>query len=241
MKQKVTLTEKQLKSMIMNAILSEGMDENWWSRNYSLSSTGRGSAQLDDAKKRIADAQKYFSAPDKDSLENGFNSLGDAANFLMRAKENGLPAELMNPVVQTYLQTIQTGYDTINNTFTQDQAQAGAQAGQGAAQTASKAGAQSGAIAQDWPTAEKEINAVVKGDFSNWPQKCAQAGWPQEKITAYLQLANANKAKQQQKQQSQQQTAAAPAAQAATAAPQTGAVQESLEEAVSKILDKYIK
>lgn len=237
MKQKVTLTEKQLKSMIMKAILSEGMDESWWSRNYSLSSTGRGTAQLDDAKKRIADAQKYFSAPDKDSLENGFNSLGDAANFLMRAKENGLPPELMNPVIQTYLQAIQTGYNTINSTFTQDQTQAGAQAGQ----DNTAGGAQAGAIAQDWPTAEKEINTVVKGDFSNWPQKCAKAGWPQEKITAYLQLANANKAKQQQQQQPQQQTAAAPAAQAATAAPQAGAVKESLEEAVSKILDKYIK
>lgn len=235
MKQKVTLTEKQLKSMIMNAILSEGMDESWFSRNFSLSSTGRGSAQLDDAKKRIADAQNYFAAPDKDSLENGFNSLGDAANYLMRAKENGLPAELMNPVVQTYLQAIQTGYNTINTTFTQDQTQAGAQAGQGAAQA--------GAIAQDWPTAEKEINTIVKGDFSNWPQKCAQAGWSQEKIAAYRKLANANKAKQQQKQQPQQQTAATPAAPAAApaAAPQAGAVQESLEEAVSKILEKYIK
>ena len=155
----------------------------------------------------------------------------------MRAKENGLPPELMNPVIQTYLQAIQTGYNTINSTFTQDQTQAGAQAGQ----DNTAGGAQAGAIAQDWPTAEKEINTVVKGDFSNWPQKCAKAGWPQEKITAYLQLANANKAKQQQQQQPQQQTAAAPAAQAATAAPQAGAVKESLEEAVSKILDKYIK
>ena len=236
----------------MNAILSEGMDENWWSRNYSLSSTGRGTAQLDDVKKRIANAQKCFAAPDKDSLENGFNYLGDAANFLMRAKENGLPPELMNPVIQTYLQAIQTGYDTINNTFTQDQTQAGAQAG-----------AQNGQIAQDWPTAEKEINTVVKGDFSNWPQKCAQAGWPQEKIAAYRQLANANKANQQQKQQPQQQTAAAPATQTAQAqAPAQQAAapaqqqndqqkqvaestdkssKETLNEAIDRIFEKYFK
>lgn len=248
MKQKVTLTEKQLKDMIMKAIIAEGVDENWWSRNYSLSSTGRGTAQLDDVKKRIANAQKCFAAPDKDSLENGFNYLGDAANFLMRAKENGLPPELMNPVIQTYLQAIQTGYDTINNTFTQDQTQTGAQ---------------TGAIAQDWPTAEKEINTVVKGDFSNWPQKCAQAGWTQEKIAAYRQLANANKANQQQKQRPQQQTAAAPATQTAQAqasaqqavAPaqqQNGqqkqvaestdkSSKETLDESIDRILDRYMK
>lgn len=261
MKQKVTLSEKQLKDMIMKAIIAEGVDENWFSRNFSLSATGRGSAQLDDAKKVIANSQECFAAPDEDSLENGFNYLGDAANYLMRAKQNGLPPELMKPVIQTYLQAIDTAKQTITNTFVgQEQSQNTA------------AGAQNGQIAQDWATAEKEINTVVKGNFSGWPQKCAQAGWPQEKINAYRQLANQALGKKKQTQAptaqapaQQAQAPAAPAAQApqtaqaqAPAAPAAPAQQqngqqkqvaestdksskETLDEAIDRILDKYMK
>ena len=249
MKQKVTLSEKQLKDMIMKAIIAEGVDENWFSRNFSLSATGRGSAQLDDAKKVIANAQESFAAPDEDSLENGFNYLGDAANYLMRAKQNGLPPELMNPVIQTYLQAIDTAKQTITNTFV------GQEQGQNTA-----AGAQNGQIAQDWATAEKEINTVVKGNFSGWPQKCAQAGWPQEKINAYRQLANQALGKKKQTQapaaqtaQAQAPTAQAPAQQAAAPAQQQNDQQkqvaestgnsskETIDEAIDRILDKYMK
>ena len=258
MKQKVTLSEKQLKDMIMKAIIAEGVDENWFSRNFSLSATGRGSAQLDDAKKVIAKAQECFAAPDADTLEDGFNYLGDTANYLMRAKQNGLPPELMNPVIQTYLQAIDTAKQTITNTFVgQEQAQNTA------------AGAQNGQIAQDWATAEKEINTVVKGNFSGWPQKCAQAGWPQEKINAYRQLANQTLGKKKQTQAPAAQTAQAPAQQAPAPAAQTAQAQapaapsapaqqqngqqkqvaestdkpskETLDEAIDRILDKYMK
>lgn len=44
--------------------------------------------------------------------------------------------------------------------------------------------------ANNWRQAEAEINKVVKGNFSNWPQQCRQAGWPEEKIAAYQKLAN---------------------------------------------------
>lgn len=162
-------------------------------------------------------------------LQNAFKLRSDAYGFIARAIANGVPIDFS------------TFEDKLLGVTPQK-----AQAASGQAQAASgqQQGAQQQAQATNWKQAEAEINQVVKGDFSNWPQKVKQAGWPDEKIKAYQQLANNNRAAQPATQPAAKPTApvaqpATPAAGGNTAAAQPQ--QQGLTEAViNRVVRKYL-
>ena len=161
-------------------------------------------------------------------LQQAFKLRSDAYGFIARAIANG---------VQIDFSTFED--KLLGVTPQKAQAASGQPAQQGQQQ-----GVQQQAQATNWKQAEAEINQVVKGNFSNWPQKVKQAGWPDEKIKAYQQLANNNRAAQPATQPAAQPTApvaqpAAPAAGGNTAAAQPQ--QQGLTEAViNRVVRKYL-
>lgn len=159
-------------------------------------------------------------------LQQAFKLRSDAYGFIARAIANGVPIDFS------------TFEDKLLGVTPQKAQAASGQAPQGQQQ-----GAQQQAQATNWKQAEAEINQVVKGDFQNWPQKVKQAGWSDEKIKAYQQLANNNRnARKPATAQPATQPAAQPTAPAAggnTAAAQPQ--QQGLTEAViNRVVKKYL-
>ena len=160
-------------------------------------------------------------------LQQAFKLRSDAYGFIARAIANGVPIDFS------------TFEDKLLGVTPQ---KAQAASGQ-ATQQGQQQGAQQQAQATNWKQAEAEINQVVKGDFQNWPQKVKQAGWSDEKIKAYQQLANNNRnARKPATAQPATQPAAQPTAPAAggnTAAAQPQ--QQGLTEAViNRVVKKYL-
>lgn len=180
MKHTIKINENELRNVISDVILSEG----WFGRNF-MGATTRGNVQVSDAQAKIQKATQCFASGDANTTERGFTLLGDVANYLMRAKSNGIQDNILQPAVQEFLKAIQTASTTVTNSLGGQQQQQPQQQQQ-----------QNGQYAQDWPTAEKEINQVVNGNFNNWPAQVKKAGWPDDKIAAYRKLANANANKQ---------------------------------------------
>ncbi len=178
--------------------------------------------QMRRLQRNIQDATNYLNNPnDWKSVNNAFDSLGNCAKFLYRAMGNNVPVNEAQPVVASYVQLCQKAMETIQNKFNEYAQQHGVQIQQQQQQ-------QQPQYAQDWPTAEKEINQVVKGNFNNWPAQVKQAGWPDDKIAAYRQLANNNARQQRQKKQQQAQQ-------------QPQQQQQAISEAIDRVVDKYLK
>ena len=161
-------------------------------------------------------------------LQQAFKLRSDAYGFIARAIANG----------------VQIDFSTFEDKLlgvTPQKAQAAS--GQATQQN-------NDAMATNWKQAEAEINQVVKGDFSNWPQKVKQAGWPDEKIKAYRQLANQNRRARKPAAQPTApvaQQAAPTAGGTASAAPAGGNTaaaqpqQQGLTEAViNRVVKKYL-